>query len=479
MTNADQNRLHHYPYVPRLFYFIPIQWLRDLTTTGDIDTRHLLLAMNQDGADHVSFPPDQREETWIRSVDPQRPSVVSHTTYYKYLNALMEQGWLRRDKIARDDVQIYQLLEWPTFADFGVIYAPRAYILKRWPAWLKKNEWGSRAALTGLFASMSERMCAPGGISVSGPPGQPLVIATAYREQLKTLVSQLLCAAKVAHRVGEGLQMLADLGVIEEEQALRSKGNRAYRFRSDAFDHPESQWSLSEIARQCSLNAEQDLPWIELIQAFLRYNYQPATASLAVWQEIRAYARDVSSPEDARRVLAMLDSRASRPDSARRGTGVRRILGEYVAQQAREKRWLLGPEFELPLAPGACTASRHWLPIASLSHVQATQLVVQATPTGRLSKADACALLAGARFYVRQRVDPYLERLIALVPPPAWPDPAFVFSETVLDGLHLHRLLDDTRPFQIMLESPQPGPQLSLRGYFRVRLPKRVPPVNA
>ena len=156
MTNSQPTNpihpLHSYPFVPSLFYVVPRQWLEDVATTGDFDARHLLLAMC-DGSAYVKFPESAREAHWTRHPDPRAPNVVSHVTYAKALDSLQAHDWMIDAREETGDTEIYCLLGWPDFGGKGMIYAPRSYILRRWPAWLGQSQWGPRAALTGLFAA--------------------------------------------------------------------------------------------------------------------------------------------------------------------------------------------------------------------------------------------------------------------------------------------------------------------------------------
>ncbi|MGB9634752.1 MAG: hypothetical protein ACPL8I_15540, partial [Chloroflexaceae bacterium] len=110
--------LHRYPFAPRLFYFVPRQWLRDVVTTGEFDARHLLLAMG-DGSEYIAYPADAREAAWTRNRDPRTPNVVSHVTYAEALAGLKARGWLADARGEANDTEVYRLLAWPDFGGEG------------------------------------------------------------------------------------------------------------------------------------------------------------------------------------------------------------------------------------------------------------------------------------------------------------------------------------------------------------------------
>ncbi len=239
----DARLLQAYPFVPSHFYFVPLQWLRDVVTTGDFDARHLLLVMC-DGSDRIKYPESEREAHWTRNRNPRIPNVVSHVTYAETLTALQARGWLATEGGEPGDTEIYQLLEWPDFGGAGVLYAPRTYIRQRWPAWFGKNQWGRRAALTGLFACASRD-----GIVGDLTPAGPVVTVTTSARRIVEQAQEWLPALPPTARVGLGLSMLADLGLVQElrERAhcpqpgislsLRRAGNRTWSLASGS-DRP-------------------------------------------------------------------------------------------------------------------------------------------------------------------------------------------------------------------------------------------------
>ncbi len=467
----DAFPLHRYPFVPARFYFVPRRWLRDVTTTGDLDARHLLLAMC-DGSEYVRYPEAMREAAWTRGADPRVPNVVSHVTYAGTLRTLQARGWLAEARDEADDTEIYRLVEWPDFGGEGVIYAPRAYILKRWPGWLGKNQWSYRAALIGLFACMT----ADGTVGRATAAG-PTVQVTAGARRIVALARELLPALPANVQPGVGLSMLADLGLVEELKEARTARSRVYRFCPDALDTEPGRWPAELIARLCGLDAARDEEWVALIQAFLSYNCKPPEDAPAIWATIRRYSRDVATPADARRVRELLTQMANRPEGRRLLTGVRRVMREFVAQRRAEEQWEEGPEFTLPLENGHVLPGAGLLPQDANRGVLDTQLVVNYARGGRLSKADAAELAAGLRLYVRQNVgdDESQIHMFLLRPPLSRPDRWAIEAGSVLDASALHTRLDYSRPFWIAVECPTDSSQLVLRCRFRVRRSRRRP----
>lgn len=467
----DSFPLHRYPFVPSRFYFVPRQWLHDVATTGDLDAQHLLLAMC-DGSEYVKYPESAREGWWTRGADPRVPNVVSHVTYARALQVLQARGWLADARGEADDAEIYRLLEWPEFAGKGVIYAPRAYILRRWPGWLGKNRWEYRAALMGLFACMTLDGTI-NGVMASGP----VIEVTAGARRLVMLARELLAALPPNIQPAAGLSMLADLGVVEELREARTARSRVYRFRSDALDVEPGRWSAELIAQLCGLDATRDEDWVALVQAFLMYNFKPPEDAPAIWAIIRRYAHYVATPTDARRVHELLVRMASRPESRRLLTGVRRVLREFVAQREAKEEWEEGPEFVLPLRNGHTRSGVGLLPPNAGRGVLDTQLLVSYARGSRLSKADAAELASDLRLYVRQNVgdDESQIHMFLLRPPLSRPDRWAIEGGSVLDASALHTRLDYNRPFQIALECPADSGRLTLRCRFRIRRSRRRP----
>lgn len=461
--------LHRYPFVPSRFYFVPRQWLRDVATTGDFDARHLLLAMC-DGGQYIKYPESAREAAWTRNPDPHIPNVVSHVTYAQSLAVLQARGWLAEARGEADDTEIYRLLEWPDFAGEGVVYAPRAYVLRRWPGWLGKNQWSYRAALLGLFACLTEdgavRQVAASGPSVQVTAGARRIVALAHAA-LPALPARVL--------PGLGLRMLADLGLVEEVQEARTARSRVFRFSPDALEAEPGRWPPELIARLCELDVVQDEAWVALVQAFLAHNCKPPEDAPAVWATIRRYARHVATPDDARRVLARLTQLADRPGASRLLTGVRRVLGDFVAAQEAEARWEAGPPFELPLKNGYTAPGAGLLPLNAECRVLDTQLLVTYQRASRLSKATAAELATGLRLYVRQNAgaDDQLVHLFLLRPPLSRLDRWAIDEGSVLDASPLHTRLDYGRPFQVTVECAADSSQLTLRCQFRIRRSRR------
>jgi hypothetical protein len=456
--SADSGPYQPIPFVPGLFYAIPLQWLADVCETGDLDTRQLLLAMNNGTDNLVTFAPEQGEAYWTRSNPEHLPNVVSHPTYLRYRNALIDHGLLQVLEPASQSIHVYVLAGWPRFDHRGLLFVPRAHIRHRWPAWLGQGQWAPRAALLALFAKMTAEKT---GTALAA--GRPLEV-TAYVKELRQRAQEILPAAHISAKVGSGLSQLADLGLINE--IARSRSNRCYRLSADALDRTPT-WPLTEIAARCELDPIRDAPWLTVIQAFLRYNFWPVTRSHEVWAAIRRYASDSVTHDAAQAIGRLLEQRAARPGLSRAAIHPRVVLKDYVAQQRRP--WRHGAEFGLTLVNGAASERKLWLPVSSPANLDATQLMVSPTWEGRLRREDVLAMLQDTRWFVRQPRAPYVEQLIEL-PLPLRPDRHAFTDGLFLEGNHLHTTLDYTVPFQVILEAPQAQPKLSLRCQFRVLL---------
>jgi hypothetical protein len=463
--STDSGPYQPIPFVPGLFYAIPLQWLADVCETGDLDTRQLLLAMNNGTDNLVTFMPEQGEAYWTRTNPEHLPNIVSHPTYLRYRNALIDHGLLQAIESTSHPVRTYVLVGWPRFDNRGLLFVPRAHIRGRWPAWLGQGQWAPRAALLALFAKMTAEKT---GTALAA--GQPLEV-TAYVKELRQRTQEILPAAHISDKIGSGLSQLADLGLISE--IARSRSNRCYRLRADALDHPPA-WPLAEIAARCELDATRDAPWLTVIQAFLRYNFWPVTRSQDVWAAIRRYAADSVTHDAAQAIGRMLEQRAARPGLSRAAIHPRVVLKDYVAQQRRP--WRYGPEFVLTLVKSAVSESGLWLPVTAAANLDATQLMVRPTWEGRLRREDVLALLQDTRWFVRQPLAPYVERLIEL-PLPLRPDHQTFTDGLFLEGTHLHTHLDYTAPFTVTLEAAQAQPRLRLCCRFRV-LPGRTAAVE-
>ena len=459
--NEPSGPYQPWPFVPGLFYVMPHQWLADLRETGDLDTRQLLLAMNNGTDNLVAFPPERNEAHWTRANPEGLPNLVSHPTYLRYLRALIACGRLRAAHDASASRQVYILVGWPHFDATGKLYVPRAYIERRWPAWLGQGQWAPRAALLMLLDRLAVDQT-----GVSSTPGQPLEV-TAYVKELRQRAQVILPAADVAAKVGTGLTMLADLGLITE--TTRSRFNCGYCLRTDAFERLPV-WPLAEIAARCELDLAQDEPWVALIQAFLRHNFWPVTRSSEIWGVIRRHLPDAVTHDAAEGISRLLAQRVRRPRVSRAATSPNAVLKDYAAQQRRP--WLYGLPFELALVSGAASRLGRWLPVATPNNIDATQLVVRTTCGPRLSDEDAVALLRGTRWFVRQPTARYVEQLIEL-PLPLRPDRRALIDGLFLDGNHLHTALNFSLPFCVTLEPAQPNAQLTLTCRFRT-LPGRT-----
>lgn len=456
--NAGPGPYQPVPFVPSLFYAIPLQWLADVCETGDLDTRQLLLAMNNGTDNLVTFPPEQNEAYWTRTNPDNQPHVVSHPTYLRYLKGLLDRGLLQVLERAPGPAHVYVLTGWPRFDNTGRLFVPRGHIQHRWPAWLGPGQWAPRAAVLAFLAKMTAEKT-----GASGAAGQPLEV-TAYVKELRQRTQEILPAARVSDKIGSGLTQLADLGLVAE--IARSRANRCYRLRADAFDHPPA-WPLAEIAARCDLAAIQDAPWLDVIQAFLRCNFWPVTRSSEVWAAIRRYAADAVTHDAAQAIGRLLAERTARPGVSRAALHPRAVLKDYVAQQRRP--WRYGFEFSLSLVKGATSERKLWLPVSSPANLDATQLMVHPTWEGRLRREDVLAWLQDTRWFVRQPRAPYVEQLIEL-PLPLRPDRHAFTDGLFLEGNHLHTALDYAVPFSVTLESPQTQPRLTLRCQFRVLL---------
>lgn len=446
------------PFTPALFYAVPRQWLADVRETGDLDTRQLLLAMNNGLDALVVFPPDRNEAYWTRTHSKGLPNVVSHPTYQRYVRALLTDGRLQVADEQATTNQVYILTGWPRFDGTGRFFVPRAYIERRWPVWLGQSQWAPRATLLAFLAKMTAEKT---GTLIA--VGQSLEV-TAFVKELRQHAQNLFPVAGVADKVGSGMTLLADLGLVSE--IAHSRFNRCYRLRSDAFDRPPT-WPLAEIAARCGLDLAQDEPWVILIQAFLRYNFWPITRSAEIWAAIRRYAPDAVTHDHALAIGRLLAQQAARPGVGRTATHPRTVLKDYVALLRRP--WCYGPEFDLPLTVGASSEPGMWLPVASPANIDATQLVVRPTLPGRAHHENVLALLQGARWFLRQQTAPYVERVIEL-PLSLRPDHHALTDGVFLSGNHMHTTLDYALPFRVTVEPTRAKPRLTLHCQFRVLL---------
>jgi hypothetical protein len=440
---------HRYPFVPGLFYYLPVQWLQEVMTTGDLDTRDLLMALADDASGVVAFSDDGHETDWTRSEADGAPGFVSHPTYHRSVNALIAAGHL--EQIARRPAA-YRLTTWPGFAGLGLIYKPRAYVLQRWTHWFGKNAWGPRAALVAFFAKMVREQEQQFPVT---PPTQ--LDVTAYKNELRALVRELLPKAACDNKVGDGLMALTRLGLLQE--VSRSRNNARYFMRADALNR-RPDLPLHEIASLCQLDDDAEREWGALIQTCLRLTYRPVGDAPEIWRLLRTYDPDIATPEDARAVRAHLERMAVYTEPR-----LKRALGDFVRARRRENRanWAYGKEFALSVQSVA-EARDVTMPHLTSRSLQATQLLVR-YQRQRISLEDARQAAAVTELTIRQD-EMWLPLVGALKP-----DRCALQDHSRVGCNHLHGRLDYARPFSVILRCAAPAPGLGLLGRFRVLQP--------
>lgn len=467
------------PFTPRHFFVAPVQWLRVVSQVSEFDALCLLASAHppQEPGDLLLFPDDRPESFWTRGNSLRLPNLVSHVKYYAWIDSLAERGWLVNctDLSSDDSLQTasltpgdspagklvhngcYRMVHWPEMGGEGFVHAPRAFIEHRWPKLFDQNRTGVRSALAGCWGRLSLQVLESG----------------ARRAETITTQRQILQAASFLtpqlydpQKTGQGVRNLVDLGLIDE--VARSGRNRHYRVSADAFAHPPS-WPPEEIARRCLLDSTTQQVWIDLVQAFLRFNYLPLGRCVQVWEEIREHEEGLVTEEDARRVLAELTAKAGHAS-----TSPKRILGEYQERvKKREGRfWLETAQATLTLGEGfAHSPEELAVPTGPTeSFPMALHLRVSFHPSPRLSVQRTCELVRHLALWLVQgdrawrvaaslTVDPWAVRHRLTIPLPS----------------SAHTELDFAQPMRFLLEwrdlAPPPADArlqigIRLRAYY-------------
>lgn len=336
----------HLPYVPPFdihhFYLIPVQWLQAVDSIGALDSVHLLAATHTDRSDLLAFSPDEPESYWLRSNPDGLPNLVSHPTYYAWLDQMAQRGWLTNcDSDPAEEFShsgCYRMSDWPKFDGQGFHYTPRSYIRNRWSRLFVQNGVGMRLAVAGCCALLAH--------AKAESSLHPVETVASHR-QLAQTVSKLLPALFDAEKVGRAFPQLVALGLLSPVTTGKGvRNNRWYSFRADAFAHPP-QWPLKEIAERCLLDPIQDDHWVRLIQAFLRFNYLPMEAAASVWSTIRSFDRWLVTPGDVELLLTHLIAKAGRSSTA-----VKTVLSDFAESQTsnKERYWVDSESVSVSLA---------------------------------------------------------------------------------------------------------------------------------
>lgn len=394
-----QQRQSHSPYTPpfdiRHFYLLPVQWVQAASSVGAFDSLHLLASTHQERSDLLIYSPDQPESYWLRSNPDGLPNLVSHPTYYAWLDQMWRQGWLVNCETTSQNEfthsGCYRMTGWPEFDGQGFHYAPRSFVLHRWPRLFVQNSAGIRAALTGCFALLTQ---------AETETSSRRLETTASQRQLTQAAAQLLPRMYDADKTGQGFAQLAGLGLLEPVHQSSSRNNRWYRFRSDTFDEAPH-WPVQEIAKRCLLDPERDAHWVRLIQALLRYNYLLMDQAAALWQTIRAYDRWLVTAEDVAEVLAHLQAKAGHS-----ATSAKRVLSDFEQSQSRAKSryWVDSASIRLSLTNSINRSGPTVLPapIRERDERVVDTLHVRFERGPRLSFHDAQAALANWSLWVSQ-----------------------------------------------------------------------------
>jgi len=389
----------HIPYAPpfdlRHFYLTPKQWLQAVKSAGDIDSLHLLSSVHVDDADFLAFPLQEPEGYWLRDNPDGLPNLVSHPTYYAWLEHLWNLKWLANC----DDTQpsklkhsgCYKMLGWPKFDGQGFLYTPRSYVRHRWPRLFVQNELGIRLALVACSDLLSK--AAP----ATGPT---LLTVNISHHQLSQAAAKLVPHLYNADKIGQALVQLSDMGILTSVPESSGHNNRWYRFQSNVFDKLPT-WPLEEIASLCLLDSTLDAHWLRLIQAFLRFNYLPMNQAIDVWSKIREYDRWLVTPEDVDELLTHLTAKAGHSS-----TSPGRVLSDFEKQreQGGRRYWVDSEAISVPLV-GAINRSAS-LPIPAPSHANdsrvALSLLIKFDRGPRLSIQDAQTELSRWTLWVVQ-----------------------------------------------------------------------------
>lgn len=395
MQQQQSHSPYALPFDIRNFYLLPVQWVQAVGSVGAFDSLHLLASTHQERSEWLIYPPDQPESYWLRNNPDGLPNLVSHPTYYAWLEQMWRQGWLVNCEAASPGEfthsGCYRMTGWPEFDGQGFHYAPRSFVLHRWPRLFVQNGAGIRAALTGCFALLEKAEMEASSRTLE---------TTASQRQLTQAAAQLLPQMYDADKTGQGFAQLVGLGLLTPVRQSGSRNNRWYRFRSDVFDEAP-QWPIHEIAERCLLDSVQDAHWVSLIQAFLRYNYLLIDQAAELWQTIRAYDRWLVTAEDVADVLVHLQAKAGHS-----ATSAKRILSDFEKSQSRAKRryWVDSVSTRLVLTNSINRSGPIFLPAPARVRdervVDTLQLCFERGP--RLSFHDAQAELAKWSLWVSQ-----------------------------------------------------------------------------
>jgi len=459
------------------FYFFPYAWLADVKDAGDLDTRDLLLAHTYDG--EVVFPTEQGERVWHQTDERQRlRSLFTRQTYAGYKKRLLA-GVLpaqlrpyplpprpkgRSERLHRtmhQDMK-YEVVDWSAFTTG--FYRPRTYLTQRWPVWLGNSDLGSRAVLCAFMARLTafvhQTQKLPTQITCSWQAIRKFV-ATHFADPAALDTEHPVCA-----KLGKGVQELARLGLIEEEAGPTLQ----YTLHLERLAGPPV-WSRSAVARACELDEPRDAAWLPLLADLMTICCEPVTRLATVWEALR---RLRTSPY----IMDALDVNA---------------LHRYIRQQRKQgpllrheqvlegfKRWceahqrrLCGAEFVLSTTQTALiretiAGKPILMPVQSVRGVDATQLWIQCERHDGLTVAEAQAVLRQTHLVVWQVGETLVVVPLCCLPP----KPLSIDYGYIVRANALHRQLDYSRPFEVMVKCDAPDKRLTLRCCFRVLLGK-------
>ena len=196
------------PFVPRDFYYLPQTWLNQVITPAQLDTYDLLFRA-LDAWDGLITLAAEEVKSLTREPPPGRPSLISHVTFGQELHKLLAADRLR----LTSKPGTYAVTDGTAFAGSGLVYRPNSYCDNRWPHFFGKNAWGPRAALLALLVALHDRY-----VQLPGPYDAPLTVSATVPE-LRELCRHTLPSANADKKVGEGLNRLTGLSVVDAPRA--------------------------------------------------------------------------------------------------------------------------------------------------------------------------------------------------------------------------------------------------------------------
>lgn len=440
------------PFLPDSYYLVIKSWLSKVEQPLELDVVELVNCAQAEDTDVVIFDGLYDLARWVRSNQDGQPNLVSHVTFQAYFRQMAadenseEDLPLRRRPGARDT---YEVKNWPEVAAAGVIYKPRSYLHNRWPLRLGRGNRAGRAALLALFDVMTE--------DTPERAAQPVARGITLR-QIRSRVRSILPCFHDEKHIGTSLRQLEQLGLIAELDHVRH--NTTYQLNVAAFDRLPDIDPI-RVAGACGLDPAADAAWGDLVCAFLQAHLQPVEEAAEVWRQIRKYGHLMETAEDARCVTEMVRQR-----QGKRSTGIARVLRDYQMQRGVGESWLLSQAFQLALTPGgAVKIDDIWMPALGGAdvHLQATQLLLSVQCGPKVTDTETDDALQRAKLFILQGINmlPLTDNLRI--------SPAMRAAQTVVDCNHLHRQLDYSQSFSILLLDARTDADVRIIGRFRVR----------